>query len=72
MSTEIQDCNCVSVLIFMVGSGARQFRPIAQMPFHTQTSGASFQDARYGKGKRVHNLGPKTSTCTVCGRSKAL
>lgn len=28
-----------------------------------------FQDRRYGKGKRVHNQGAKT-TCTVCGVKK--
>lgn len=30
-----------------------------------------FQDERYGAGKRVHNLGPKSgATCTVCGNTK--
>jgi len=41
------------------------------------TCGAKFQDAKYGKGMRVHNKavhkGPKGTSkyrCTVCGREK--
>jgi hypothetical protein len=31
-----------------------------------------FQDARYGVGKRVHNVkDDKSSTCTVCGKTNA-
>lgn len=26
-----------------------------------------YQDKVYGKGNRVHNPGPKSITCTVCG-----
>lgn len=27
-----------------------------------------FQDRVYGKGKRVHTVGGKGTTCTVCGK----
>ena len=30
-----------------------------------------YQDARYGKGRRVFNLGIKARTCTKCGKKEA-
>jgi len=32
----------------------------------------AFRDERYGKGNRVHNVGKKNCTCTVCGKSKPI
>lgn len=29
-----------------------------------------YQDAKYGKGKRVHNPSAKGYKCTVCGKLK--
>ena len=29
-----------------------------------------YQDEQYGKGLRVHNIGAKDMSCTVCGNSK--
>lgn len=29
----------------------------------------AFQDRVYGKGKRVHTVGEKNTTCTVCGKT---
>jgi hypothetical protein len=29
-----------------------------------------YQDERYGKGQRVHNVGKTKITCTVCGVKK--
>jgi hypothetical protein len=38
-----------------------------EMPYHTRTRGAEFQDARYGKGNRVFNAGKdKKWRCTIC------
>lgn len=31
---------------------------------------STYQDAKYGKNNRVHNVGAKNSTCTVCGVKK--
>ena len=33
---------------------------------------STFQDKKYGKGRRVHNFaaGMKKSRCTVCGKEK--
>ena len=31
---------------------------------------SDFQDKRYGKGKRLHNVTTKGFRCTVCGREK--
>ncbi len=36
------------------------------------TCKSDFQDHRYGRGKRVHNVGLKdNATCTVCGSRKS-
>ncbi len=40
-------------------------------------SGADFQDARYGSGRRVHNRfkmsdGTKMGRCTVCGNERQI
>ena len=32
---------------------------------------STYQDKHYGKDKRVHNIGKKKTTCTVCGTAKA-
>ncbi len=32
----------------------------------------SFQDTRYGVGQRLHNVGTKGITCTVCGNRKTV
>ena len=32
---------------------------------------STFQDQRYGKGKRVCNQGNKEVRCTVCGKKQA-
>ncbi len=33
---------------------------------------SAFQDAKYGNGQRVHNIGPKSGyNCTVCGKKTA-
>ena len=29
-----------------------------------------YQDEKYGQGQRVHNIGAKDYSCTVCGKSK--
>lgn len=31
-----------------------------------------YQDAKYGNGQRVHTIGAKSATCTVCATPKAL
>lgn len=73
INTDIRPCSCVSVLVFLAGSGSRQLnRFMVKVPFDTQTKGAAYQDAAYGKGMRVHNLGKKTASCTVCGKDKPL
>jgi hypothetical protein len=36
----------------------------------TCTCKHNFQDVKYGKTNRVHNIGKKKTTCTVCGVSK--
>ena len=29
-----------------------------------------YQDKKYGKGRRVHNVGRTTTTCTVCSNKE--
>lgn len=29
-----------------------------------------FQDSRYGKGNRLHTIGTKSNSCTVCGTKR--
>ncbi len=29
-----------------------------------------YQDEKYGKGNRLHTVGTKKETCTVCGKEK--
>jgi len=31
---------------------------------------SEYQDKKYGKGLRVHNLGRDKATCTVCGNTE--
>ena len=31
---------------------------------------SEYQDKRYGKGMRVHNIGKEGRACTVCGNRK--
>lgn len=72
MSTEIRSCNCENVFAFQAGSGIRTTRPLVEIPFFARDRGAKFQDDRYGKGMRVHNVGKKIARCTVCGKEKGL
>lgn len=76
-NTRVQDCNCVSVEQFSVKSaGTKQdLRPTTPIPWMNRENGAKYQDAKYGKGMRLHNIRVKGkelgATCTVCGNRKA-
>lgn len=76
--TKVMPCDCTSITIIKVKaagdrSGARWE---AAVPFHTRANGAEFQDKKYGKGMRLHNLTDKQkeakASCTVCGKVKNL
>ena len=80
---KVLPCDCVTVGIIIVKSGVAQKSTTAprilpdHVPFQCRTLGARAQDARYGKGKRLHNPRfagkPKQFsgyTCTVCGKQK--
>ena len=70
-------CGCVVATSFKVhcGSGSASQsanpKPTVRLPL-LATAGAEYQDARYGKGNRVHNLlrrKPNESQrvrCTIC------
>lgn len=76
MNTVVAPCPCTNVQDFNVKSAGTktELRPRATVPWNTRDAGARFQDARYGKGQRLHNIGgrgtSKTITCTVCGQRK--
>ncbi len=36
------------------------------------TCADAYQDSRYGKGRRVFNIGLKARTCTKCGKKETL
>ena len=79
MTTKVRPCSCTSVLLFEVKCGtgkSRESKPKCAVPWMTQTAGAAYQDAKYGKGLRLHNIGgkgqTKTATCTVCGKHETL
>ena len=71
-NTRIAPCDCTSVHLIVAGSGMRTTRPRVTVPFYNVENGAKAQDAMYGKGMRVHNVGKKTMSCTVCGKEKSL
>ena len=77
MATRVMACPCtgVEVGIAKCGVSKREIKPRFTIPWFNRTKGAEYQDAKFGKGNRIHNLGgkglSKTATCTVCGVSKA-
>lgn len=70
----VASCDCVSMGVVIVKSAGQKKGPnhmMTNIPFHTRGNGAEFQDQRYGKGRRLHNINRNgTLTCTVCGRRK--
>lgn len=75
--TKVMACPCVGADVIVVKSSnaKRETKPRAIVPWFNRTKGAEFQDKKFGKGMRLHNLGGKgtarTATCTVCGVTKA-
>lgn len=76
-------CPCLSADIITakcnMGTTSNGGKPRATVPWMNRTAGAAFQDALYGKGIRLHNIGSKgnagkdiTATCTVCGQRKLI
>ncbi len=77
-TTKVMPCNCVQATDIVVKSGsgsttggtkprmAQRIYPLA---------GAEFQDKKYGKGNRLHNIGRRGKevswTCTICGNRKS-
>lgn len=76
MATQIAPCECtVSHVIIVKQAGAKtELCPKWEQPWFTRENGAQFQDARYGKGMRLHNVRVKGKriglTCTCCGKQK--
>lgn len=74
--TKVMPCDCTSVFFARAkcANAKREDKPKFDIPWFSREAGALYQDVRYGKGQRLHNLGgkgvTKTATCTVCGRSK--
>lgn len=76
MATVVKHCGCTGVQDFEVksaGGKARSgVRPKQTVPWMTTNAGAAYQDEKYGKGMRLHNIGgktaTKTATCTVCNK----
>lgn len=77
--SKVLPCSCDRVISFLVKNGSVQhdakFRQV--VPWMNAQNGARYQDAKYGSGLRLHNIGSKgnkgrelTATCTVCGQTK--
>lgn len=76
-------CGCVVATSFKVPSGtgsatqAGNPKPTVRLPL-LATAGAEYQDARYGKGNRVHNLLRRKPNealrgrCTICSTVRGL
>lgn len=77
-NTKVLPCDCTSATELTVKSAATKFEmaPKGEIPWQNRTNGAEYQDKKYGKGNRLHNIRRKGSvigaTCTVCGRRKVL
>jgi len=80
---KVMPCGCTTAGTIWIKSGVVQKRkpecPHMEAPFHTRGSGAAYQDAKYGKGMRLHNprFGGKPKkfdgyTCTICGTVKSV
>ena len=74
--TQVRDCDCVSsILIVVKSAGAKKDAcPRTEIPWFNRENGAKFQDGKYGKGRRLHNVTDSSkspqATCTVCGKHK--
>lgn len=75
ITSEVRSCDCVAIESFLAGSGKRpECRVKVTVPWMNRTNGTEYQDKKYGKGQRLHNINEKkkTATCTCCGRTKML
>lgn len=76
-ASKVIPCSCVTVAAITAKSAAAKVKPVcSNIPFNTRGNGAAYQDAKFGKGNRLHNAMVKDGkfkghTCTVCGSRKA-
>lgn len=77
--TKILPCDCLAVFVVIVKqAGAKTEQcPRWEVPWYNRENGAKYQDAKYGKGMRLHNERFVTKTrkhigwtCSCCGKPK--
>lgn len=73
METIIADCDCTGADKLTVSMGQKQ-KIEGSIPWYSRTKGVEYQEGKFGKGMRLHNVDrhKKTKTCTVCGKKKNL
>lgn len=71
--TMISDCDCTGADKLIVSIGQKQ-KVEGVIPWYSRTRGVEYQEEKFGKGNRLHNVdrAKKTKTCTVCGKRKVL